>query len=142
MKKTSDIKRKASKAGTAASEKTKALLKSARERLEDIDLEPIWKRVKKGLEGAVEAVGRGAERAAEKAKTLAERAGTEYRIYDYNRKLQQLLAELGGRVYDLARRNPQALSPTDPEVVEMIGRIRDMEKKIAALSEKSRLLKK
>lgn len=134
--------RKTPKKNVKMPERAKALIKSTKKKLEDLDIAPIWKRVKKGLESAVEAVGKGAEAAAEKAKTMTARAGVEYRLYEQNKKLQQFLAELGGRVYDLARRNPQALSPTDPEVVDMIGRIRDMEKKIAALTERLRSLKK
>lgn len=133
---------KKTRKATSYKQRAKDVIKAGRLKMEDIDLRPIWKRVKSGLEKAVEAVGKGAERVAEKTLTAAERAGVEYRLYEQNRRLQHLLAELGGRVYDLAKRNPQALSPTDPEVLEMIGKIREAEKKISALEIKSRSLKK
>lgn len=127
---------------TGYKQKAKEVIAAGRHKIEEIDLGPIWKRVKKGLEKAVESVGKGAEMAAEKARTTAERAAIEYRLYEQNRRLQHLLAELGGRVYDLAKRNPQALSPTDPEVLEIIGKIRDAEKKIAGIELKARTIKK
>ena len=135
-------KKKAVKTRSDVMKKAKGLLRTGREKLEEIDIQPIWKRVKAGLDRAVEVVGKGTEMAAEKAMNLASRAGVEYQMYEYHRKLEKLLAELGGRAYDLAKRDPQALSPTEPELKGMIGRISEMEKKIAALEEKADSLKK
>ena len=135
-------KKKAVKTRPDVMKKAQGLLRTGREKLEEIDIQPIWKRVKGGLDRAVEVVGKGTEMAAEKAMKLASRAGVEYQIYEYHRKLEKLLAELGGRAYDLAKRDPQALSPTEPELKGMIGRISEMEKKIAALEEEAESLRK
>jgi hypothetical protein len=126
----------------AVTVRAKGLLESGKKKNEEIAIQPIRKRVKKRLVEAVEAMEKGTEKVAEKAATIATLAGVKYKIYEHNHKLQKLLAELGGEVYELAKRNPQALSPTDPEVVEMIGKIADMEKKITALEERAKSLKK
>ena len=158
--------------------KTKELFRTGKERFQEVDLGPIWQRVKKGAEStaqvlgkgsdrmrqkfgstsevmekgatkmktglgsAVDAVGRGAERVTGKALSLARRAGLQYRISEQNRKLHALLAELGGRVYDITKRNPQALNSTDPDIMKMVGSIRDAEKALVALEEKSGAMKK
>lgn len=163
---------------TEMAAKAKGLFKSGRERLQDVDLKPIWQRVKRGLDetgqaigkgsaavkermggasdamqkgsatmkkgivSAVDAVGRGAEKATEKALALAKRAGVQYKIHEQNRKLQALLSELGGRVYDVTKRNPQALSASDPEIMKLVGKIREAEKDLLALEERSGSLKK
>ncbi len=131
-------KKTAEKVRSEVVRKTEDLLKSGREKFEQIDFDPIWKRVKTGLEGAVKALGTGTEKATEKTVAMAKRAGVEYQIYEQNHQLRKLLAELGGKVYDLVRRSPQALSPDDPEIIDMVAKITDMEKKIAALEEKSK----
>ena len=131
-------KKTASKMRSGIAKKTEGLIKSGKEKLEHIDMEPIWKRVRKGLEDAVKVLGVGTEKATEKTVALAKRAGDEYKIYEQNYKLKKLLAELGGRVYDLVRRSPQSLSPDDPEIIEMVAKVTEMEKKITALEERSK----
>lgn len=153
-------------------EKTKALFRSGKERVQAVDLQPIWQRVKKGVDSAgqavgkgsdrmkqkfgsapevlgkgakkmktglgtaVDAVGRGAEKATAKALTLAKRMSVQYKISEQHRKLQSLLAELGGRVYDITKRSPQALNANDPDIMKLAGKIRDAEKALMALEEK------
>lgn len=134
-------KKKAVKTRSDVMKKAKGLLRTGREKLEEIDIQPIWKRVKAGLDRAVEVVGKGTEMAAEKAMNLASRAGVEYQLFEYHRKLEKLLAELGGRAYDLARRNPPALGAMDPDITRMVGRISEMEKKIAVLEDEAQALK-
>ncbi len=136
------VKKKGVQTKSEIMEKAKGLIKTGRERFDEIDLQPIWKRVKAGLDRAVEAVGKGTEMAADKAMNLASRAGVEYQIFELHRKIEKLLAELGGRAYDLAKRNPPALNATDAEIAGMIGRISEMEKKIAALEAEAETLKK
>jgi len=121
--------------------KAKGLLKTGREKFDQIDLQPTWKRVKAGLERAVDVVGKGTERAADKAMNLASRAGVEYQLFEYHRKLEKLLAELGGRAYDLAKRNPPVLNAADAEITRLVGRISEMEKKIAGLEDEAQVLK-
>ncbi len=135
------VKKKAVKTKSDFMKKAKGLLKTGREKFDEIDLQPIWKRVKTELDRAVDVVGKGTERAADKAMNLASRAGVEYQIFEYHRKLEKLLAELGGRAYDLAKRNPSALSGTDAEITRMVGKISEMEKKIAGLEDEAQALK-
>lgn len=136
------VKKKVLKTKSDIMEKAKGLIKTGREKFDEIDLQPIWTRVKAGLDRAVEAVGKGTEVAADKAMNLASRAGVEYQIFELHRKLEKLLAELGGRAYDLAKRNPPALSGADAEITRMVGRISEMEKKIAELEDEAETLKK
>jgi hypothetical protein len=135
------VKKKAAKTKSDLMKKAKGLLKTGREKFDEMDLQPIWKRVKAGLDRAVDVVGKGTERAADKAMNLASRAGVEYQLFEYHRKLEKLLAELGGRAYDLAKRNPPALSGTDAETTRMVGKISEMEKKIAVLEDEAQALK-
>jgi hypothetical protein len=135
------VKKKAAKTKSDLMKKAKGLLKTGREKFDEMDLQPIWKRVKAGLDSAVDVVGKGTERAADKAMNLASRAGVEYQLFEYHRKLEKLLAELGGRAYDLAKRNPPALSGTDAEITRMVGKISEMEKKIAVLEDEAQALK-
>ncbi len=111
-------------------EKAKALFRSGKERVQAVDLGT-----------AVDAVGRGAEKATAKALILAKRMSVQYKISEQRRKLQSLLAELGGRVYDITKRNPQALSANDPDIMKLAGKIRDAEKTLMALEETAGALK-
>ncbi len=135
------VKKKAAKTKSDLMKKARGLLKTGREKFDEIDLQPIWKRVKTGLDRAVDVVGKGTETAADKAMNLASRAGVEYQIFEYHRKLEKLLAELGGRAYDLAKRTPPALSGTDADITRMVGKISEMEKKIAELEDEAQALK-
>jgi hypothetical protein len=135
------VKKKAAKTKSDLMKKAKGLIKTGRKKFDEIDLQPIWKRVKAGLDRAVEAVGKGTEVAADKAMNLASRAGVEYQIFELHRKLEKLLAELGGRAYDLAKRNPPVLSGADAEITRMVGKISEMEKKIAGLEDEAQALK-
>src|SRR4030067_3530917 len=110
------VKKKAAKTKPDILKKAQGLLKTGREKFDEIDFQPIWKKVKTGLDRAVDVVGKGTERAADKAMNLASRAGVEDQLFEYHRKLEKLLAELGGRAYDLAKRNPPALSAADAEL--------------------------
>jgi hypothetical protein len=136
------VKKKVARTKSDILKKAKGLIKTGRERFDEIDFQPIWKRVKTGLDRAVEAVGKGTEVAADKAMNLASRAGVEYQIFELHRKLEKLLAELGGRAYDLAKRTPPALTAADAEITRMVGKISEMEKKIAALEDEAEALKK
>jgi hypothetical protein len=136
------VKKKVVKTKSDILKKAKGLIKTGRERFDEIDFQPIWKRVKTGLDRAVEAVGKGTEVAADKAMNLASRAGVEYQLFELHRKLEKLLAELGGRAYDLAKRTPAALSDADAEITRMVGKISEMEKKIATLEDEAEMLKK
>lgn len=136
------VKKKVARTKSDILKKAKGLIKTGRERFDEIDFQPIWKRVKTGLDRAVEAVGKGTEVAADKAMNLASRAGVEYQIFELHRKLEKLLAELGGRAYDLAKRTPPTLSAADAEIARMVGKISEMEKKIAALEDEAETLRK
>ncbi len=136
------VKKKVVKTKSDIVKKAKGLLKTGREKFDEIDFQPIWTRVKTGLDRAVEAVGKGTEMAADKAMNLASRAGVEYQIFELHRKIEKLLAELGGRAYDLAKRTPPALSAADADITRMVGKISEMEKKIAALEDEAQTLKK
>ncbi len=136
------VKKKVVKTRSDIMGKAKGLIKTGREKFDEIDFQPIWTRVKAGLDRAVEAVGKGTEMAADKAMNLASRAGVEYQIFEHHRKLEKLLAELGGRAYDLAKRTPPALSAADADITRMVGKISEMEKKIAELEDEAEKLKK
>jgi type III secretion system FlhB-like substrate exporter len=136
------VKKNAVKTKADLMKTAKGLLKTGREKFDEMDLQPIWKKVKTGLDRAVDVVGKGTERAADKAMNLASRAGVEYQLFEYHRKLEKLLAELGGRAYDLAKRTPPALSAADAEITRMVGKITEMEKKIAVLEDEAETLKK
>jgi hypothetical protein len=136
------VKKKVARTKSDILKKAKGLIKTGRERFDEIDFQPIWKRVKTGLDRAVEAVGKGTEVAADKAMNLASRAGVEYQIFELHRKLEKLLAELGGRAYDLAKRTPPALTAADADITRMVGKVSEMEKRIAELEDEAEMLKK
>lgn len=124
----------------AVSLRTKSILKKGRKKMQE--LRPAWERAKKKLEATAEAAGKGAERAVEKTVTMATLAGLKLKARRSRQDLQEQFADLGGWVYELAKRNPQALSPTDPEIIGMIVRIREKEQEIADLEEKAKSLRK
>ena len=95
-----------------------------------------------GFEQTAEAVGKGTEKAAERAVSAAKRASVEYKIVEHRREQQKLFADLGGRVYDLMKQSPQALSPKDPHIMATIDSLAMTAKKIAALEEEAGALKK
>lgn len=121
-------------------EKTKGLLETSRRKMDDIDLRPLWVKMRKGVDRAVEAVGKGTEKAAEKAASFASRASLQYQTYEYYRNREKLLIRLGERIYDLSKRNPQALGPNDHEIIEITSQIADLDKKISSLDQKIKFL--
>jgi len=124
----------------AVSLRGKSVLKKGREKMQE--LRPVWERARKKLGATAEAAGKSAERAVEKTVTMATVAGLKLKARRSRQDLRDQLADLGGWVYELAKRNPQALSPTDPEIIGMIGRIREKEREIAELEEKAKSLGK
>ena len=61
-------KKSAEKVRSELVKRTEELLKTGREKFEQIDFDPIWKRVKTGLESAVKSLGTGTEKATEKQR--------------------------------------------------------------------------
>ena len=120
--------------------RTTTVLKTGRRKLEE--LRPVWERAKKRMGETAEAAGRGAEKAVDKTVALTTLAGVKFTIRRKKQDLQNMMTDLGGWVYELAKRNPQALSPTDPEIIVMIGRIREKEQEIADLEEKTKSIGK
>ena len=106
------------------------------------ELRPVWERAKKKMGETAEAAGKGAEKAVEKTVAMATVASLKLKARRSRQDLREQLADLGGWVYELAKRNPQALGPTDPEIIGMIGRIREKEQEIAGLEEKAKSLGK
>jgi collagenase-like PrtC family protease len=98
----------------------KGLLKTGRQKIEDLHLQPIWNRTKEELQAAAKAIGRGTEIAAKKTIKMGKQAGIQYQVYVNHLKLQRSLAELGGRIYDLAKTNSSALMVNDPEAMALI----------------------
>ncbi|MEK6699534.1 MAG: hypothetical protein AABZ10_10905 [Nitrospirota bacterium] len=135
-------KKSLSKAKEQVTSRTKTLLQSAKKKFDAIDFPPLWQKVKKGFEQTAEAVGKGTEKAAERAVSAAKRASVEYKIVEHRREQQKLFADLGGRVYDLMKQSPQALSPKDPHIMATIDSLAMTAKKIAALEEEAGALKK
>ena len=134
--------KKAHVKGTATVKgKAKEFLKTSRKKLDDLDLQPIWDRAKKEFQGAVEVIGKTTEKAAEKTLTVGKQASLQYQAYLSNLKLQKSLAELGGRIYDLTRTNSPAVDLKDPEVLEIIKQVEDLDHKIVSLKEKAKSLK-
>jgi gas vesicle protein len=119
------------KARKRIAKKTQDLVKAGKETIEEIELRPVWERVKSTV-----------EKGAKKAAITAKRAGVEYKIRTRKQELQKLLAELGGLVYERLRENPQPLSPADSELAAMIDNIKDMDTAISELEKKAQSLKK
>jgi chromosome segregation ATPase len=111
--------------------KTQDLLKAGKETIEEIELRPVWERVKSAV-----------EKGAKKTATTAKLAGVEYKIHTRKQELQKLLAELGGLVYGRLRENPRPLSPADSALAAMIDNIKDMNAAISELEKKVQSLKK
>jgi len=135
-------KKSLSQAKEQVTSRTKTLLQSAKKKFDAIDFPPLWQKVKKGFEQTAEAVGKGTEKAAERAVSAAKRASVEYKILEHRREQQKLFADLGGRVYDLVKQSPQALSTKDPHIMATIDSLTMTAKKIAALEEEAAALKK
>lgn len=134
------------KPGTTGTTGTKGKIKGAprtgRHKIEEVPLQSIWTRTKKGLEAAAKAIGRGTEIAAQKTVTLGKEAGLQYQINTNHYKLQKLLAELGGRIYDLAKINPPELNLNDSQALTTIKRVREMDERIQTFKQKAKALKK
>lgn len=121
--------------------KANELLKTGREKLEGMDLQPIWEKAKREFQGAVKALGKGTEKAAEKTAVMGKQAGIQYQLYLNQLKLQKLLADLGGRVYDLKQAGSTDSVMSDAKASEIIRRVEEMNQKILALKEESRTLR-
>jgi hypothetical protein len=134
------VKKSMAKKRASIASRTTTLLKTGKRKLGD--LRPVWERAKQRLEETAEAAGRGGEKAVEKTVAMTTLASVKFKIRRQKQDLQYMLADLGGWVYELAKRNPQALSPTDAEIIDMIGRIAEKEKEIADLEEKAKSLAK
>ncbi len=130
------MKKSTMKKRASIASRTTTVLKTGRRKLEE--LWPVWERAKKRMGETAEAAGRGAGKAVDKTVALTTLAGVKFTIRRKKQDLQNMMADLGGWVYELAKRNPQALSPTDPEIITMIGRIREREQEIADLEEKAK----
>ena len=127
---------------TSPQKKGADFLKTARERLESIPVQPIWERVRKEVNVAMQALGRGTERAKKQTVLMGKQAKLQYDVYLQHHSLQKKLAELGGRTYDLFKKDAKGLGLSDKKAVEMIGQIGDLEKKIETLKAKAKALKK
>lgn len=119
-----------------------SLLRTGRQKIEELRKKPIWSRTKKELEATAKAIGEGTERAAKKTVNLGKRAGLQYQIYMHSHKLQRSLAELGGRIYDLAKTNSPSLNLNDPQAWAAIKKAQEMDEKILGLKEKTMALKR
>ena len=119
----------------------KDLYSTGRETYARIKSKPVWHRLRMGLERAAGIVGRGTKKAAKKTGTLAKQAGVTYEKYEHEHKLQKLLAEFGGRIYDRVWDNPQAISSVDPDAADMVERITAMKEKTAELLHKEEDIK-
>ena len=120
----------------------KSLLETGRRKIEELRKKPIWSRTKKELEAAAKAIGKGTERAAKETVKLGKRAGLQYQVYLNSHKLQRSLAELGGRIYDLAKTKSPSLTLNDPEALSIIKKAQEMDEKILGLKEKAIALKR
>ncbi len=125
---------------TDARKNTRRILTSGREKLTQLDLQPIWKLAKKELQGAIKVLGKGTEKAANKTRTMGKQASIQYQVYLNQLKLQKLLVKLGGRVYDLAQ-TKSSMNLKDSKASEILKRVKDMDKKILSLKEKAKGLK-
>jgi hypothetical protein len=139
------MKKRASKATSKRSgikKQVEDYLKAGRQRIEEIPFEPIWNRTKKEVKVAAGAIGRGTEVAAKRTIKLGKRAGLMYQIYMNNLKLQSSLAELGGRIYDLARTHSSDLILNDLRAIGSIKKVEEMDQKIIDLKQKVKALRK
>jgi hypothetical protein len=92
----------------------------------------FWGKVKedlqKGLEEGITYVKEGASVVMKKAEELTEEGKRRYRLYELKTKVQQEIAELGGKVYELSGkvRNPML----DSKVKAIKARIKKLETEI------------
>jgi hypothetical protein len=92
----------------------------------------FWEKVKedlqKGLEEGITYVKEGASVVMKKAEELTEEGKRRYRLYELKTKVQQEIAELGGKVYELSGkvRNPML----DSKVKAIKARIKKLETEI------------
>lgn len=133
MKKTT---RKQSTSKSSASQKTTDFFKTAKERLDTMGFQPIWKKVRTELKTAVKILGKRTEKAAEKTVSMGQQAGLQYNIYLEHSKLQKHLTALGGKVYDLYQQDAEGLRLHDSDLIVLIEKIATLEKKIDSLKEK------
>ncbi|HET6515037.1 MAG TPA: hypothetical protein VFG09_07750 [Thermodesulfovibrionales bacterium] len=95
----------------------------------------FWEKVKKdlqkGLEEGITYVVEGASIVKKKAEELTEEGKRRYRLYELKTKVQQEIAELGGKVYELSGkvRNPML----DSKVKAIKARIKKLELEIIKL---------
>lgn len=125
-----------------AAEKLGAFYGSGRERISQVELRPLWERVKVGFERTANAVGKGTGKAAESVALTAKRAGIRYERFELNRKLQRLVARLGAAVYDGRLTNARSISYSAQPVKGLIEEISGVEKQLDDLDRRERSLKK
>ncbi len=126
----------------AVKEKAKDLLKTGKKKIEDIDLNPIWKKTKEELQSAAKVIGKGTEKAAEKTVSFGKKAGFQSQVYVNQLKRQKGFVELGERIYDLMRHNSPALVLDDTKALKMIKKIMETDKETQGLKKKVKSSKK
>ena len=104
----------------------------------------FWEKIKKDMEKEFKAgiafLREGAAAVKKKTKKATREGKTQYRIFELKTNVQEQMAALGGRVYDLS---PKVENPfKDKRVTAMISRMRKLEAQIAKLEAGSGALPK
>lgn len=94
-------------------------------------LDKIQKDIKENVQEGIAIFREGSEVVSQKIGKLTEEGRRKYRIFTLNMKVQDELARLGGKVYDLSFKSGNPM--TNKSVVSIISRIRKLEDKIKGL---------
>lgn len=99
--------------------------------IEGIDWERLKKEVESGIKKGVKAIRESSVVVKEKAGELSEKGKRQYRIFILKKKVQDLMAELGGKVYEMRATGKNPL--TDTGIKQLLNRIAGLESQITEL---------
>lgn len=96
--------------------------------------EKIKKDMEKEFKAGIAFLREGAAAVKKKTKKATREGKTQYRIFELKTKVQEQMAALGGRVYDLSAKVDNPFK--DKRVSAMVSRMRKLEAQIAKLEER------
>lgn len=99
-------------------------------------LEKIQKEIKESVQEGLTIFREGSEAVSQKIGKLTEEGKRKYTIFTLNMKVQDELARLGGKVYDLSSRSGNPV--TNKRVQSIISKIKKLEDRINGLKKSGR----
>ncbi len=97
-------------------------------------LEKVQKDIKENVHEGIAIFREGSEAVSKKIGRLTEEGKKKYKIFMLNMKIQDELAKLGGKVYDLSSQSGNPMS--HKRVLSIIARIRKLEEKMEVMKKR------